>query len=488
MSENKKRNTSRGSNPAKSISFESLGAKVPPNSPDGEVSVIGSMMLDRKAIAKVVEIINPESFYNLANKTIFEAIWTMFERNENVDILTLTEELRRRGKLEEVGGVFYLSQINARTPTSANVEQYARIVQEKYLKRTLIEVTGSIMAAAYDDTTDALEEIDRAESQIFTLSEKRFKKGSVSMKDLAHSAYDLIHTLKERKKGAVTGIATGYVKLDKDYLGGFQKSDLIIIAGRPSMGKTAFALSMARNMAVDFKQTVAFFSLEMSAIQLVIRLLSAESKIDQQKIRTGMISNDEDSKIVKALSRLSEAPILIDDSAMLTVMELRAKCRRMKAEHDIQAVIVDYLQFMNPPKAESREREISIISQTLKQIAKELDIPVIALAQLNRSVESRPDKRPMLSDLRESGSIEQDADVVMFVNRPEVYKIENYADGTPTHNTAEIIIGKQRNGPIGTVRLAFLNDYARFENLAFEYEEPPANIKSLNDIDEEDPF
>ncbi|HYF02175.1 MAG TPA: replicative DNA helicase, partial [Patescibacteria group bacterium] len=273
-----------------------------------------------------------------------------------------------------------------------------------------------------------------------------------------------------------------------DMLGGFQKSDLIIIAARPSMGKTALALSITRNVALEYKIPVAFFSIEMASIQLVIRLLSAESRINAHDIRTGKLSGNSLPQIVQTIGRLAEAPIYIDDSPTLSIMEMRAKCRRLKSEHNIQLVVVDYLQLIHSPKAESREREISMISRSLKQIAKELDIAVIALAQLNRSVESRADKRPMLSDLRESGSIEQDADVVMFVNRPEYYGITTYDDGSPTQGTAELIIGKQRNGPVGDARVAYLKDFARFENLSFQYDEPPPYMDGFDQLDTGSPF
>lgn len=466
-----------------STSLEVMGGKIPPHSMDAEMSVLGAMMLDRAAIPKVIEILQPESFYREAHKSIYESMLAMFERNINVDILTLAEELRRRGTLEAVGGSFYLTEINARTPTAANVEYYARIVQERYLKRALIGVAGSILTRAYDETTDALDEIDYAESKVFEIGEKRLGKSFITMKQLAHETFQNISKMNESDHQGITGVPSGFVKLD-EMLGGFQKSDFIIIAARPSMGKTAMALSIARNVAVEYRQPVAFFSIEMAANQLMVRLLSAESRINAHDIRTNRIDQPGMLKLVQTIGRLAEAPIFIDDSAALTVMEIRAKCRRLKAEHDIKLVIVDYLQFIQPPKAESREREISIISRSLKQIAKELDIPVIALAQLNRSVESRADKRPMLSDLRESGSIEQDADVVMFVNRPEQYGITQWDDGSPTEGTGEIIIAKQRNGPVGDVRMAYLKQYARFENLTFHYDEPPPFLGGGNGFEE----
>ncbi|MFA5513094.1 MAG: replicative DNA helicase [Candidatus Kapaibacterium sp.] len=453
----------------------SIQGSVPPHSDEAETSVLGAMMIDRVAVSKVVEIINEDAFYHEKHRLIFRAIMRLFERGSTPDFITVGEELKAIDEQKIIDNV-YLSDITLATPTAANVEQHARIVQERYLKRLLINTAGQIMASAYDESTDALEEIDVAEKHIFEIAEKRLRKSYVGINKLTRDAYEMIIKLSQRDEKGLTGVTSGFKELDH-MLGGFQKSDLIIVAARPSMGKTALALSIARNAAVGHNIPVAVFSIEMSSMQLVIRLLSSEARIDQQKLRTGRISQEEDGWIVGGLSRLSNAPIYIDDSPMLSIMELRAKCRRLKAEHQVQLVIVDYLQLITAPKSDSREREISLISSSLKQIAKELDIPVIALAQLNRSVESRTDKRPMLSDLRESGSIEQDADVVMFVNRPEVYGQLTYDDAnkTPTEGTAELIIGKQRNGPTGTCRVAFQKNYARFENLAYGYEDMPGS-------------
>jgi replicative DNA helicase len=465
---------SKAKSKAKPIN-EILGARVPPHSSDAEMSVLGAMLLDRNAISKVAGLLVTESFYNEANKIIYDAILSMYDRQINVDIITLSDDLVKRDLLETVGGTYYLAEIMSQTPSSANVEFHARIVQEKYLKRSLLNAAGQILENCYDDTVDALDEIDRAEAEVFKIAEKRFSKSYSTLNKLAHDALDMITKFQERDSTGLTGVPTSYTELD-NMLGGFQNSDLVIIAARPSMGKTALSLSIARNVAVLNKRPVAYFSVEMAAVQLVVRLLSAEAQINQQKIRTGNISQQDMMKIVNTLGKLAEAPLYIDDSPALSLMELKAKCRRLKAEHKIELVMIDYLQLLHSPKAESREREISIISGSLKQMAKELDIPVIAMAQLNRSVDSRNDKRPMLSDLRESGSIEQDADVVMFINRPEVYKIMTYEDNMPTENTAEVIIGKQRNGPTGTVRMAYIKDYARFENLTFRDDAPPEHF------------
>lgn len=444
---------------------EILGNRVPPHNVEAEMAVIGAMLLDRNSISKVAGVLETDAFYNQANRLIYDTVIDMYDRQISIDIVTLADELQRKNVLDAVGGTYFLAEIMNQTPTAANIEMHSRIVQERYLKRALLHTSGQILENCYDDTVDALEEIDRAEAEIFKIAEKRFVKSYQTINKLAHETLDIIHKLQERDKPGLTGVPSSYIELD-NMLGGFQKSDLIIIAARPSMGKTALSLSIARNIAILSQKPVAYFSIEMAAVQLVIRLLSSEAKINQQQIRTGAIGAKDMSQIVSSLGVLADAPLFIDDSAALNLMELKAKCRRLKAEHKIEAVMIDYLQLIHAPKSESREREISIISRSLKQMAKELDLPVIAMAQLNRTVDSRADKRPVLSDLRESGSIEQDADVVLFINRPEVNKIMTYEDNTPTEGTAEIIIGKQRNGAIGTVRLAFLKDYARFENLA----------------------
>ncbi len=447
-----------------------IEGRVPPNAVEAEKALLGGLMLDRQAIAKAMEVVNEDSFYNEKHRIIFSTIIEMFDKAITVDIVTLSDELRVRKELDRIGGPAYLAELNNTVPTAANVEFHARIVQERYLKRYLIKTLGELETQVYDDSIDAFECIDLAEAAVFKIGEKRVSNSFASMKQMAKEAYDVISHLRERDKNSLPGVPSGIDMLDR-MLGGFQNSDLIILAGRPSMGKTAFALSVVRNMAVDYKKPVAFFSIEMANIQLVMRLLSSESGIDQSKIRNGYINEEQNQKIIAGLGKLADAPLFIDDSPMVTITELKAKCRRLKAEHNISMVVVDYLQLVHAPKSESREREISIISSSLKQIAKELNIPVMALAQLNRSVESRNDKKPMLSDLRESGSIEQDADVVMFVNRPERYGQLTYEDGTPTENTGEIIIAKHRNGEVGTVRTAFIKEYARFANLALEYEE-----------------
>jgi len=478
MAQRKPNSKSNGNN---IFDYKTTGAKIPPHSEDAEIAVLGAMMLDSAASSTAIEILEPDSFYNDIHKELFATMSDMYAKKIPVDIVSLTEELKKRKKLEYVNGTYYLTEINRRTATAANVEYHSRIVQEKFLKRLLISTTGRIVDRCYDESTDALEEIDLAESEIFQIGERRFSGSYVDIRTLSHDTMDIVTKLAEGDKQGLTGVPSGIKELDK-LTGGFQNSDLIIIAARPSMGKTALALSVARNVAVEYNYPVAVFSIEMSDTQLVIRLFSAEAQISSHKIRTGMLSQKELNQIPKKIDKLVASPMFIDDSPALSITEFRAKCRRLKKEKDIKLVIIDYLQLINPPKAESREREISMISSSLKQIAKELNIPIVALAQLNRKVEDRPNKRPMLSDLRESGSVEQDADVVMFVYRPEFYGIKTWDDNQyPTENTAEIIIGKQRNGPTGRVRCVFQKDFARFENGDFSHIEAPHDIAANSD-------
>lgn len=438
---------------------------IPPHSTDAEVAVLGAMLIDKDAVSKVVEVVDAECFYHEKHVLIFKAMMSMFERGVTIDLVSLSDQLQRDGTLERVGGMFALTEISVRTVSSANVEYHARIVLERFLKRQLIKVAGEIAQECYDETTDALDEVDRAEQRIFEVAEKRLRRSYSGMKKLTKDAIERIFSMATGEGDGITGVPTGFTALDQ-LLSGLQPSDLIIVAARPSMGKTAFALSVAREASRRGK-SVGIFSLEMSAQQLVLRLISADAAVGLQALRSGRLSNAEMHEIVTRVDSLMNAQIYIDDSAGLSPVEFRAKCRRMKMEHKIDLVMVDYLQLMHAPKAESREREISMISHTLKQVAKELNIPVIALSQLNRTLEARADKRPMLSDLRESGSIEQDADVVMFIHRPEYYKITAFEDGRSTENIAEIIVGKQRNGPTGDVRLFYQKELAAFHDLTF---------------------
>lgn len=438
---------------------------VPPHSTDAEVAVLGAMLLDKEAVPKVVEILDAECFYHDKHIRIYNAMMAMFERGVTIDLVSLTDQLQRDGALELVGGMYALTELTVRTVSAANVENHARIVLERFLKRQLICVASEIVRDCYDETTDALDEVDRAEQRIFDVAEKRLRRSYSGMKKLTKDAIERIFSMASKENDGVTGVPTGFTQLDQ-LLSGLQPADLVIVAARPSMGKTAFALSIAREASRKGK-SVGVFSLEMSAQQLVLRLISADAQIGLQALRSGRLSQTEMHGLVTRIDDLMNANIYIDDSAGLSPVEFRAKCRRMKIEHKIDLIIVDYLQLMHAPRAESREREISMISHALKAVAKELQVPVMALSQLNRTLEARADKRPMLSDLRESGSIEQDADVVMFIHRPEYYKIATFEDGRSTENIAEVIVGKQRNGPTGDIRLFYQKELAAFHDMTY---------------------
>lgn len=436
----------------------------PPSAPEIEQAVLGAMLIEKEAVPKAIELLTVESFYLKEHQLIFQAMIALFEADEAVDTVTVYEELNRMGKMEETGGAVYLSKLSQNISSAANIEYHAKIILEKQILRGLITASHQIAASAYRGTEDAFELLDAAERKIFEITEEHLKKSYQGMDRAVREALEYIEAIHSRSSQSFS-VPTGFYQLD-DMLGGFQNSDLIIIAARPSMGKTAFALSLARNAAIDHKVPIAFFSLEMATIQLVIRLLCAEGRLNAHQVRTGKLPAEEGIKLSKNAHKLIEAPLFIDDTPAQTILEIRAKTRRLKAEKNIGMVVIDYLQLMQGPyNAESREREISHISRSLKALAKELKIPVIALAQLNRAVEARHDKRPQLSDLRESGSIEQDADVVIFLNRPEQYGIKQDSDGNSLEGVAEVIVGKQRNGPTGEVKLAFIKEYARFENL-----------------------
>lgn len=438
--------------------------RVPPQAMDVEMAVLGAMLLEKGALAKAIEILDEASFYKPAHQRIFDAMTALFERSEPVDLITLIDELRRRAELEKVGGEYYLTELTTKVTTAANVEYHAHIVLEKALMRQLIVSSSEVIGRAYNETEDALDLLDEAEQKIFQISEQRMKKSFVSMNTAVHSTMEMLESIHGKHSG-VTGVPSAFTELD-NYTGGFQKSDLIIVAGRPSQGKTAFVLSLARNASIIHDVPIGFFSLEMSSQQLVLRLICAEARVDAHSVRTGRLPEDEWRKLSTSVGKLYKAKIFIDDTPALSVLEIRAKARRLKAEHNVGLIVVDYLQLMQGPKnAQSREQEISTISRSLKALAKEINVPVVALSQLNRAVEARGDKRPVLADLRESGAIEQDADVVLFVHRPEMYGIMNDDNNESTEGIAEIIIGKQRNGPTGTARMAFIKQYARFENL-----------------------
>ena len=436
--------------------------KVPPQALEVEQAVLGAMLLDGEAVAKAVESIEAGYFYKKSHRLIFSAMAEMFEKEREIDLYTLTETLKQKNQLEEVGGPYYLAEISNSIPTSAHVEQHLDVVKQKALSRALIRDCETIISRAYAQNDEIDDLLDYAEQKIFDISERRLKKGFAAINPILHQTFERIDELYKSSRSGVTGVPTGYKRLN-ELTAGLQPSDLLILAGRPSMGKTAFALNLARNAAIDYGIPVGIFSLEMSSEALVLRLLCTEAKVNQMAVRTGKLTKDEMSRLTSHVAKLMHAPIYIDDSPSLNVLELRAKARRLKAEHNIQLLIIDYLQLMEATKGENRQQEITHISRSIKGIAKELDIPVLALSQLSRAVESRDrSKRPQLSDLRESGAIEQDADVVMFVYRPEYYNIPEFEDGLSTHNMCEIIIGKQRNGPTGNVRLTFLKEFGKF--------------------------
>jgi replicative DNA helicase len=448
--------------------------QIPPQAVEAEMAVLGAMLLDRDAIARALEVVNDKCFYSNQHAKIFNSVISLYDRNEAVDLITLTEELRKANDLEAVGGISYLENILSSVATSANVEHHAKIVLEKSTLRRLIEASTQIIVEAYNGQAEVADLMDRAERRIFEISGSKLRQGFVAMKDIVKDSIELVEQLHQQKR-YVTGLESGFKDLDTK-TAGFQAGDLIVVAGRPSMGKTSFALNIAQHVAIKHKIPVAVFSLEMTKEQLVLRVLCSEARVKAHNVRTGFVGRDDWGNLTRAAGALHEAPIYIDDSADLNVLEMRAKARRLKAEVNLGLVVIDYLQLIRGhARAENRQQEISHISRSLKALAKELNIPVMALSQLSRAVEQREkkDKRPILSDLRESGAIEQDADVVLFIYRPSVYKQvgEGLADGLgddagDERRKAEIIIGKQRNGPTGRIDLVFFDEYTRFEDTA----------------------
>ena len=433
-----------------------------PQALEVERAVLGAMLIDNMAINRVVEVLGDETaFYHTPHRKVYAAIQKMSERGDPVDQVTLTEELVRRGQLDDVGGAVLIAELASEMATAANAEYHAQIVLEKAQRRRLIAAATQTLTESYEETEDVRELIDRAEQRVFQIAEGELGKGVMPLSSAIEEAYVAIERAHEQP-GALTGVTSGYTELD-EITAGLQSSDLIILASRPSMGKTALTLCMARNAAVKGSAPVLYFSLEMSTEQLAQRLLCAEARVSSHRLRTGRLSEEEWQRLSEWTGKLIEAPIYIDDTPAISVMELRAKARRAKSEYNIELIIVDYLQLMTASENfGSREQEIAYISRSLKALAKELDIPLVACAQLSRAVESRTDKRPQLADLRESGSLEQDADVVMFLFRPEVYGIVD-EEGNTQDGVAEIILGKQRSGPIGSVFLTFMAEYLRFE-------------------------
>lgn len=465
--------------PETKVDIEKLreATKQPPAAVEVEREVLGAMLIDTNAVPKALEVLKAECFYDKKNQIIYEVMTSLFDSNEPIDTISVYEELTKQKKSESVGGAAYLSKLSQDISSAANIEYHARVVLEKWILRSIITTSLEMANTAYEAKEDVFDILDMAESQIFKIAEEGLKESYVPLDKAVRDAMEYIEAIHS-KKISTFAVQTDFYELDEK-LGGLQKSDLIIVAARPSMGKTAFSLSLIRNCAVNHNVGVAFFSLEMSTIQLATRLISAEARINAHSIRTGKFKAEEGAKISKTIHNLSKAPIFIDDTPAQNVLQIRAKCRRLKAEKNIGLVVIDYMQLMSSSsRMESREREISSISRSLKALAKELNIPVIALAQLNRAVEQRQDKKPMLSDLRESGSIEQDADVVLFLYRPEAYGITQLPDGESTEGYAEVIIGKQRNGPTGEVPMRFIKEYARYENPALSYQEEQKQIAS----------
>ncbi len=436
--------------------------RVPPNSKDAEAAVIGCMLIDPQAISKAFQILNIDSFYNSSNATIFRIMLDLFDKNKTIDTISIIAELEKKGEIDNVGGPYYITGLSSDAPTSENIEYYAKLVQEKFILRKIIETSRNMSTYAYESKEEISTILDRAEQTIFELSQNAERGQFQAIEPLLHNVMDKLGSTKSE---GVSGIPTGYYELDK-YLSGFQKSDFIVVAGRPSMGKTALALSLARNIAVDYGYSIGMFSLEMSNIQLVERLITAEAKVNSHQVRNGKLPKDDWKKLSAAAGPLSEAKFFIDDTPGLNIMEIRAKARRLKADKKIDILIIDYMQLITGfDKSESRQQEISMISRSLKALAKELDIPVIALSQLSRAPEARTNHRPIMSDLRESGAIEQDADIVLFVYRKFVYSRSEEDKGI-----GELIISKHRNGPTGSIEVAFIDSYARFENLT-QYDE-----------------
>ena len=435
--------------------------KLPPQNVEAEQSVLGGILIENDAINKVMEILTPEDFYRDAHRRIYNALINLSTRDEPADLITLTNELRKIDQLDAAGGASYIASLIDSVPTAANIEYYAKIVKEKSILRQLIQTSTDIITESYQDRSDVESFLDEAERSIFQISENRVRPSFYPIRDIVKQSFRTLERLYEKKE-LVTGVPSGFKELDQ-MTAGFQPSDLIIVAGRPSMGKTAFCLNVAQYAAIEKRTPVAVFSLEMSKEQLVIRLLCSEAHVEGTKLRTGFLSEGDWPRLTIAAGNLSEAPIFIDDTAALSILELRAKARRLKADQGLGMVIIDYLQLMKGrARVESRQQEISEISRSLKAVAKELNIPVIAVSQLSRRTEERTGMRPQLSDLRESGAIEQDADLILFLYRDEVY---NRAEDNPNRGKAEMIIGKQRNGPTGKIDLAFLSKFTTFKDL-----------------------
>lgn len=442
--------------------------RIPPQALDLEEVVLGAMMIDKKGVDEVIDILSPEAFYKEAHKHIFEAIFKLFENSEPVDLLTVSTQLRKDEKLDIIGGDFYLISLTQRVSSSAHIEFHARIILQKFIQRSLIKISNEIIEASYDETKDVFDLLDNAEAKLYEVTQGNVKKSTETAQSLVIQAKKKIEEISN--KDGLSGIPSGFNKLDK-LTSGWQPSDLVIVAARPGMGKTALTLTMARNIAVNNNIPVAFFSLEMSSVQLITRLISSETGLSSEKLRTGKLEKHEWEQLNVKVKTLEKAPLFIDDTPSLSIFDLRAKARRLSSQYGIKLIVIDYLQLMTAggsQKGGNREQEISTISRNLKALAKELNVPVIALSQLSRAVETRGgSKRPLLSDLRESGAIEQDADIVSFIYRPEYYKIDEWDDEerTPTEGQAEFIVAKHRNGGLDSIRLKFIGHLGKFDNL-----------------------
>ncbi|MGH8638408.1 MAG: replicative DNA helicase [Burkholderiales bacterium] len=436
-----------------------------PHSLDAEKSVLGAILIHNDAFNHAAELIDAHDFFRDAHRRIFDKMVALSERGDAIDFITLKEALSRAGELDEIGGPAYIAALADGVPRSANVEYYAKIVKEKATLRNLIHSANKILTEAYEAEQEPELLLDEAERAIFAIAEDRIREGFVPLRDLVQDSFTTIEKLQQHK-GLITGVPTGFVDLD-EMTSGLQSSDLILVAARPSMGKTSFVLNIAQHVGTSTDMTVGFFSLEMSKEQLFMRLLTSEARIDAHRFRSGYLSEKDYGRLSHALGTLAEARVFIDDSASIGVLEMRAKARRLKAEHGLNLLIVDYIQLMTGRgRFESRQQELATISRSLKGLAKELNVPIVALSQLSRAPETRSDHRPQLSDLRESGALEQDADLVMFIFREEQYRTDDGQPNTEVEGVAEIIVGKQRNGPTGTVKLAFVKEHTRFENLA----------------------
>lgn len=444
-----------------------MRAQIQPQAVPLEEAILGAIMLDKDAISVVLDILHVESFYTERHQVIYEAVRQLFESGAPIDLLTVTEQLKKSGNIDKIGGYYYLVELSQKVVSSANLEYHARIVAQKFIQRELIRASTSIIREAYEDTTDVFDLLDKTEKELFAITQNNMRKGVESIGSLTSQFIKQLEEL-DKKEDGLTGVPTGFTDLDR-LTSGWQPSDLIVVAARPGMGKTAFTLSMARNAALDFQKPVAIFSLEMSNLQLVQRLVAMEAEISSSKFRNANLDSNEWIQLDKAIEKMSKAPIFIDDTPAINIFEIRAKCRRLKMKEDIQLIIIDYLQLMSGGTDSgrgNREQEISTISRSLKGLAKELNVPVIALSQLSRAVEMRGGaKRPQLSDLRESGAIEQDADIVSFIYRPEYYQILQDEEGNSLKDVAEIIVAKHRNGALDTVRLRFIDRFAKFGDL-----------------------